>query len=107
MEIVVALIFVGIDPTTGGGGSPTVWVEDELEEIIVQSWTAGAALCEKIAGIEWVPGHTIGIPAHESVIRIPAHMLPILKEAIERVERARLRRAAEERPEDRRTPGDA
>ncbi|WUG43259.1 hypothetical protein OG550_01230 [Kitasatospora sp. NBC_00458] len=103
----MALDFVGIDPTTGGGGSPTVWVEDELEEIIVQSLTANAALCEKIAGTEWVPGHAIGIPAHESVIRIPARMLPILKEAIERVERARLHHAAEERPEDCRTPGDA
>ncbi|GAA1951158.1 hypothetical protein GCM10009738_25780 [Kitasatospora viridis] len=103
----MALGFVGIDPTTGGGGSPTVWVEDEEEEIIVQSQTADAALCEKIAGTEWVPGHAVGIPAHESVIRIPARMVPILKEAIERVERARLRRTAEERSAERRTPGDA
>jgi hypothetical protein len=107
LEIVVALDFVGIDPTTGGGGSPTVWVEDEAEEIVVQSLTADAALREKIAGTEWVPGHAIGIPAHESVIRIPARMLPILKEAVERVERSRLRRTAEECSEERRTPGDA
>ena len=43
----MALGFVGIDPNTGGGGSPTVWVEDEAEEIIVQSWTADDALCEE------------------------------------------------------------
>ncbi|MFJ3220461.1 hypothetical protein ACIPLC_31630 [Kitasatospora sp. NPDC086801] len=107
MEIVMALGFVGIDPSTGGGGSPTVWVEDEAEEIVVQSWTADDALCEKIAGTEWVPGHTLGIPAHESVIRIPARMAPILKEAVERVERARLRHAAEEHSEDRSSSGDA
>ncbi|WP_035803355.1 hypothetical protein [Kitasatospora mediocidica] len=103
----MALDFVGIDPNTGGGGSPTVWVEDETEEIIVQSWTADDTLCEKIAGTEWVPGHTLGIPAHESVIRIPARMVPILKEAVERVERARLHRSAEECSEDSGSSGDA
>ncbi|MFJ9952436.1 hypothetical protein [Kitasatospora sp. NPDC091207] len=103
----MALGFVGIDPNTGGGGSPTVWVEDEAEEIIVQSWTADDALRERIAGTEWVPGHTLGIPAHESVIRIPERMVPILKEAIDRVERARLRRAVEECSADRSSFGDA
>ncbi|MDH6130833.1 hypothetical protein P3T37_000200 [Kitasatospora sp. MAA4] len=103
----MALGFVGIDPSTGGGGSPTVWVDDEAEEIIVQSWTADDALCEKIAGTEWVPGHALGISSHESVIRIPARMVPILKEAVERVERARLRRATEDRSEDGSSPGDA
>ncbi|MFC1419309.1 hypothetical protein [Streptacidiphilus cavernicola] len=29
--------FIGIDPDTGKSGSPTVWVEDEELEIIVQS----------------------------------------------------------------------
>ncbi|MBC3841581.1 hypothetical protein GXW82_18855 [Streptacidiphilus sp. 4-A2] len=99
--------FVGIDPSTGGGGSPTVWVEDEALEIIVQSLSADDALCGKIAGTEWVPGHALGIPAHESVIRIPERMVPILKEAVERAERARLRRATERRAEDRSSSGDS
>ena len=73
-----------------------MWVEDEVEEVIVQSWTVEGALSEQIAGTEWVPGHVPGTPAHESVIRIPARMVPFLREACDRVERARLRRAATE-----------
>ena len=103
----MSLEFIGIDPSTGGGGSPTVWVQEETEEIIVQTYTADPALCATIAETVWVPGHATGIPSSEGVFRIPARMVPILREACDRVERAGLHRAAEERSEDCRTPGDA
>ncbi|MEV7780878.1 hypothetical protein [Kitasatospora sp. NPDC088351] len=32
-EIVMTLRFVGIDPDTQGGGSPTVWVGDEKKRL--------------------------------------------------------------------------
>ena len=103
----MSLGFIGIDPNTGGGGSPTVWVKDETEEIFVQSLTIDEVDREEIAGTTWVPGHVAGIPAHESVIRIPGRMVPILREACDAVERARLRHAAEERSEDSSPSGDA
>jgi hypothetical protein len=34
-----------------------------------------------VGGTEWVPGHTAGIPPHETVIRIPVRMASILREA--------------------------
>ncbi|MFC0844391.1 hypothetical protein ACFH04_11850 [Streptomyces noboritoensis] len=101
------LEFVGIDPNTGGGGSPTVWVEDEAAEIVVQGWKADAVLEARICGTEWVAGHARGIPDHEAVVRVPARMVPILREACDVAERTGLYRPAEERPAERGAPGDA
>lgn len=88
----MTLRFVGIDPNTGGGGSPTVWVEDESADLVLQGEEAEELLRTLVGGTEWVPGHAAGIPAHERVIRIPARMVPILSEACDVAEqRAGLR----------------
>lgn len=34
----MALRFRGIDPDTPGGGSPSVWLEDDKAEIVIQNW---------------------------------------------------------------------
>ncbi|MFC9930297.1 hypothetical protein [Streptomyces sp. NPDC127190] len=81
------LEFVGIDPNTQGGGSPTVWVEEETADLVLQGVKAEEALQALISGTEWVTGHDKGIPAHETVIRIPARMVPILREACDVAER--------------------
>ncbi|WP_432043471.1 hypothetical protein [Streptomyces cadmiisoli] len=84
----MTLRFVGIDPNTGGGGSPTVWVEEESADLVLQGAEAEAV----VGGTEWVPGHTAGIPPHETVIRIPVRMASILREACDVAEqRAGLR----------------
>jgi hypothetical protein len=88
----MTLRFVGIDPNTGGGGSPTVWVEDESADLVLQGEEAEELLKALVGGTEWVAGHAAGIPAHERVIRIPARMVPILREACDVAEqRAGLR----------------
>ncbi|WP_031225004.1 hypothetical protein [Streptomyces roseochromogenus] len=92
------LEFIGIDPETQGGGSPTVWVEEETADLVVQGIKAEEVLKALISGTEWVAGHDTGIPAHEAVIRIPARLVPILREACDVAERrAGLRRTAAER----------
>ncbi|MFJ8795888.1 hypothetical protein [Streptomyces sp. NPDC102462] len=83
----MALEFVGIDPETTGGGSPTVWVEDETADLVLQGEEADKLLKAQVSGTEWVAGHDTGIPAHETVIRIPARMVPILREACDVAER--------------------
>jgi hypothetical protein len=35
----MALRFIGIDPNTGTGESPTVWVDEEKLDLVVQSYT--------------------------------------------------------------------
>ncbi|WP_151480710.1 hypothetical protein [Streptomyces albicerus] len=84
------LLFIGIDPNTGDKQSPTVWVHQEKLEIVIQGWEAGSELEAECAAFE-VPGHGTGIPEGEAVIRIPARMAQMLREACDAVERASLR----------------
>ncbi|MGW3177485.1 hypothetical protein [Streptomyces sp. NPDC001153] len=81
------LQFIGIDPNTGDGESPTVWVDQEANELVLQGWKPGPELEATCAAFE-VPGHAMGIPDHEAVIRIPARMVPVIREACDAVERA-------------------
>ncbi|MFE6872783.1 hypothetical protein ACFVFS_40420 [Kitasatospora sp. NPDC057692] len=81
------LDFIGIDPETGKEGSPTAWVDHAHGEIVIQGWNAGAELVARISEASWAPGHAIGIPEGETVIRIPARMVPILREACDVAER--------------------
>ncbi|WP_328954590.1 hypothetical protein [Kitasatospora purpeofusca] len=82
------LRFKGIDPSTGGGGSPTVWVDEETREIVIQGWDVVGERLSEIRDTEWVPGHSTGVPAGESVVRLPVRMAAILREACDDAERA-------------------
>ncbi|MFF8329437.1 hypothetical protein [Rhodococcus qingshengii] len=86
----MTLRFIGIDPNTGTGESPTVWVDDTTNELVIQGWKPDQALEADCAAFA-VPGHAAGIPDHEAVVRIPARMVPFLREACDAVERAELR----------------
>lgn len=79
--------FIGIDPDTGSTNSPTVWVDEERHEIVLQGWVADAEL-ETFCAAEVVPGHALGIPEGEAVIRIPARMASIVREACDVAERS-------------------
>jgi hypothetical protein len=86
-EGIVDLQFIGIDPNTGGEGSPTVWVEEGTADLVLQGVKAEEALEALVGGTEWVAGHAVGVPAYETVIRIPARMVPVLREACDVAER--------------------
>lgn len=81
------LLFIGIDPNTGDDESPTVWVDQESNELVFQGWKPGRELEAECAAFE-VPGHGKGIPEGEAVIRIPARMVHMIREACDAVERA-------------------
>lgn len=81
------LRFIGIDPDTKTADSPTVWVNQEKREIVFQGWKPDAELEAECAAFE-VPGHAVGIPDGEAVIRIPARMVKMIREACDAVERA-------------------
>ncbi|MHC0432674.1 hypothetical protein ACX6XY_21205 [Streptomyces sp. O3] len=83
------LQFIGIDPDTGKNGSPTVWVDQGNADIVIQSYTADEATRTECAQ-NTSPGHVPGIPAHETVIRIPVRVASILREACDAAERAQL-----------------
>lgn len=83
----MALLFIGIDPDTGQSGSPTAWVDTDTADIVLQSYTADDRTREQCVQ-NTAPGHEKGIPSHESVIRIPVHLVPMLREACDAAERA-------------------
>ena len=80
------LLFIGIDPNTGDDESPTIWVDQEKQEFVVQGWKPDEALEAECAAYE-VPGHAKGIPGHEAVIRVPASMIQMFREACDVLER--------------------
>ncbi|MFD9485053.1 hypothetical protein ACFWBX_13840 [Streptomyces sp. NPDC059991] len=81
----MALLFVGIDPNTGDRQSPTVWVDRERRELVLQGWKPTPEIAAECAATE-VPGHAKGIPDNEAVIRIPARMVRLIREACDAVE---------------------
>ncbi|MFG2515946.1 hypothetical protein [Streptomyces sp. NPDC048584] len=84
------LLFIGIDPNTGDDESPTVWVDREKKEIVFQGWKPSPELEAECAALT-IPGHAQGIPEHEAVVRVPARMVHMIREACDAVERATVR----------------
>ncbi|GAB2929474.1 hypothetical protein [Streptomyces mayteni] len=85
----MALRFMGIDPATNGDQCPTAWVDDPTADIVLQGWKADEATEAECL-------ETGKIPDTEAIIRIPARMVPILREACDAAEAAaaKLHRAA-------------
>ena len=70
----MALRFIGVDPETPNNGSPTIWLDEDDQSIVIQGWkiTDDDAISEITAAKP--------IPAHETVVRLPARMAPFLLE---------------------------
>ncbi|MFD5699914.1 hypothetical protein [Streptomyces lasiicapitis] len=83
----MSLLFIGIDPDTEEGESPTVWADLEQKELVLQGWEPGAELAAECAAFQ-LPGHAVGIPKGEAVIRIPARMVHMIREACDALERS-------------------
>lgn len=73
------LRFVGKDPESGDHGCPAVWVDEGTKELVVQGVTAGAGTTART--VQDSP-----LPAHESVVRLPPSMIPVLREAFDGAE---------------------
>jgi hypothetical protein len=56
-------------------------------ELVFQGWKPDAELAAECAAFE-LPGHAEGIPDNKAVIRIPARMVHMIREACDAVERA-------------------
>ncbi|SDU15388.1 hypothetical protein SAMN04488563_0332 [Jiangella alkaliphila] len=71
---VMALKFLGIFPDTPTNDSPTIWLDDATGDLVIQSWTADEETVTEAQRVGSIPGHSTEIPAHESMIRLPAVM---------------------------------
>ncbi|MEY9841786.1 hypothetical protein [Streptacidiphilus sp. EB103A] len=80
----MSLVFISKDPGTDGANCPTVWVDPESQEIVVQGWKADAAMTAECL--------TVGsIPDTEAVVRLPARLVAALREACDVAERSAVR----------------
>ncbi|MFE0105151.1 hypothetical protein [Streptomyces sp. NPDC059009] len=84
----MAVEFVGIDPDTDRDHCPTVWADAEAQEILLQGWKATAETQAECEGTSPANGP---VPGSEAIVRIPARMIPAIREACDAVERAQLR----------------
>lgn len=74
------LEFVGTDPGSEEGQSPTVFIDRAKRELVMQSWTADD---ETVKAVEEL---FRPVPGHETVIRVPDRMIPALRRALGELE---------------------
>jgi hypothetical protein len=72
----MALRFIGIDPDTGGGNCPAVWVDTAKQEILVQGWRPDAATEAECA-------KDSPRPETEAIVRVPVRMAEIIGKALD------------------------
>ncbi|MBM9624812.1 hypothetical protein [Streptomyces zhihengii] len=70
----MTLRFLGIDPDSPTDESPTIWLDEETGDLIIQSWTADPGTVQQAHEVGSIPGHSTDIPRGESMIRLPAIM---------------------------------
>jgi hypothetical protein len=70
----MGLRFLGIDPNTSDGDSPTVWLDEDTGDYVLQGWkiTEPQTLAEITA--------TGPVPEHEVVMRFPRRMMQFFPE---------------------------
>ncbi|WP_037610208.1 hypothetical protein [Streptacidiphilus rugosus] len=76
------LQFIAIDPATETGDSPTIWLDQEKQEFVIQGWKADADLRAQVTATP-APNHTPGIPEHEDIVRLPFRMANALRKALD------------------------
>jgi hypothetical protein len=79
----MSIRFVGIDPETDEDGCPTVWVDTSTDDLLIQSYQADdetTATCDALSPVR------ASIPSGETVIRIPARMIPISRKACDELD---------------------
>ncbi|MFF5091804.1 hypothetical protein [Streptomyces niveus] len=69
------LRFLGIIPNTPVDDSPTIWLDDDTGDVLIQSYRATEDEVKACQEIGSIPGHSTDVPDHETIVRLPAVML--------------------------------
>lgn len=72
-----ALRFIGVDPESQQGNSPTVWVDEDTSDLVIQGWKLDGETTAQVGRV----------PDHETVVRVPARMVEIIRRACDDAER--------------------
>ena len=65
-----------------------MWADTEAQEILLQGWRPST---ETLTQCEESSPATGPVPESEAIVRMPARMIPMIREACDAVERAQLR----------------
>ncbi|MCP3819349.1 hypothetical protein NLX86_14925 [Streptomyces sp. A3M-1-3] len=80
----MALRFIARDPNIDGANCPTVWVDEDKQELVFQGWKADEATrCDCLAAGP--------IPDSEDVVRLPMRMVAAIREACDVADRPAVR----------------
>lgn len=77
----MSLLFFGKDPDTDDEHCPSVWVDDSRAELLFQGWNTDEATQARC--LEYG-----SVPDTETIIRVPARMVPQIRKACDAAERA-------------------
>ncbi|MFC4518196.1 hypothetical protein [Streptomyces ehimensis] len=69
------LRFLGIIPDTGKDDSPTIWLDQDSGDLLIQSYRATEEELKACKETGSAPGHSADVPDHETVVRLPKIML--------------------------------
>ncbi|MER6531592.1 hypothetical protein [Streptomyces sp. NPDC001508] len=69
------LRFLGIIPNTPDTDSPTIWLDEETGDLLIQSYKATEEEVKACQEIGSIPDHSTDVPDHETIIRLPKIML--------------------------------
>ncbi|WP_432094985.1 hypothetical protein [Streptomyces sp. bgisy100] len=69
------LRFLGIIPNTPDTDSPTIWLDEDSGDLLIQSYKATEEEVKACQETGSIPGHSTDVPDHETVIRLPKVML--------------------------------
>ncbi|MET7761697.1 hypothetical protein ABZS71_06535 [Streptomyces sp. NPDC005393] len=72
------LRFLGIIPNTPNTDSPTIWLDEETGDLLIQSYKATEEEVKACQEIGSIPGHSTDVPDHEVIIRLPKVMRKFL-----------------------------
>ncbi|WTX00466.1 hypothetical protein OG216_22665 [Streptomycetaceae bacterium NBC_01309] len=70
-------------PPTPENGSPTIWLDEDTGDLIIQSYKADEATVFEAQSVGSIPAHATDIPEHETVVRLPAVMLQFIPQVRE------------------------
>ncbi|MEV7285245.1 hypothetical protein AB0O01_11890 [Streptomyces sp. NPDC093252] len=70
------LEFIGIDPETGSGNCPAVWVDRDRAEFVLQGWKADDETLTRTR-------RDSPLPDREAVVRLPYRMADTLRKALD------------------------
>lgn len=69
------LRFLGIIPNTPDTDSPTIWLDPDTGDLLIQSYKATEEEVKACQEIGSIPGHSTAVPDHETIVRLPKVML--------------------------------